>query len=320
MGFGTDIFTSEPAASCICAICHDVLKDASALNCGHTFCEECIASVLEREVERNDPKCPNCRANITDHKPNYTVKDLINGLTVRCPDGGTECNWTGRVDALEVHGSTCIYKTIECDVEGCNHTCQRKDMADHLSDTDVKLRHMELKYDKKLKDMEAKYERKFAECQNKIQEYETRLQVVEVRTRADNLIAEARNTTIVVAPRRRVRDEGEGTQRNVRARQSRGDEFVVEGCGIDAINGIYSRDGGNDNAPKYVRRAQYNGREEEFSLFRYRVFGSAQQSSMWYISIIRGHRPSSSGDDDFYFASSHDSLPPANGWLCLRLK
>lgn len=77
------------------------------------------------------------------------VRDLINSLTIRCPHG-TECNWTGRVDALDRHGSTCIYKTIECDVEGCNHTCQRKDMADHLSDTDVKLRHMELKCDKKL--------------------------------------------------------------------------------------------------------------------------------------------------------------------------
>ena len=47
-------------------------------------------------------------------------------------------------------------------------------MADHLSDMDVKLRHMELKYDKKLKDMgkkykkmEAKYERKWKRLSNK---------------------------------------------------------------------------------------------------------------------------------------------------------
>ena len=184
------------------------------------------------------------------------VRELINGLQVRCPDGGTECNWTGRVDALDVHGSTCIYKTIECDVEGCNHTCQRKDMADHLSDTDVKLRHMELTCDKKLTDMGKALNFVQTCFLNKMQGYETRLQEYETRLQA------------VEGGRRRVRDEGEGTQRNVRARQEAPTQMVVEGCGIDAINGVFSRDGVNDDVPKYVRRAQYNGTEVEFSLYR----------------------------------------------------
>jgi len=194
------------------------------------------------------------------------VREIINGLQVRCPDGGIECNWTGRVDALDSHGSTCIYKTIKCDVEGCNHICQRQHMGDHLSDMDVKLRHMELKYDKKLKDMETKYERKFTIIVDRLNE--TREELNKTRTDCNRLIqAQNRGGNGAGATRRRVRDEGEGTQRNVRARSS-GDEFVVEGCGIDAINGIYSRDGENDNVPKYVRRAHYNGIEVEFSLYR----------------------------------------------------
>lgn len=200
------------------------------------------------------------------------------GTQVKCPDGGTECNWTGRVDALDVHGSTCIYKTIECDVEGCNHTCQRKDMGDHLSDTDVKLRHMELKYDKKLKDMEIremKYERKFAEQKTmeilikeklkrnskKLAECENRLQELEGGNGADGRRGAIRQRPIV---------EGEGAQRNVRARQEipTSTQMVVEGCGINAINGVFLRDGEHDNVPKYIRRAQYYGREVEFSLYR----------------------------------------------------
>ena len=200
----------------------------------------------------SDPKCPNCRADITatGPHPNFVVREIINGLQVRCPDGGTECNWTGRVDALDTHGNTCIYKTIECDVEGCNHTCQRQHMGDHLSDPDVKFRHMELKYDKKLKDMETKYEAKLSNVK-------------------DDLAALLAGR--IAFRRRRVRDEGEGAQRNVRARQEEEEAesgWVVEGCGINAINGVYSRDGESDNVPKYVRRAQYNGREAEFSLFR----------------------------------------------------
>ena len=49
----------------------------------------------------------------------------------------------GQVKDLEGHDNTCMYKIIECDVDGCKHTCRRKDMADHLSDMNVKLQHME---------------------------------------------------------------------------------------------------------------------------------------------------------------------------------
>ena len=230
--------------------------------------KQCIKSVLERD----DPKCPNCRADITatGPHPNFVVRDIINALQVRCPDGGTECNWTGRVDALDSHGNTCIFKTIECDVEGCNHTCQRQHMGDHLSDMDVKLRHMELKYDKKLKDMETKYERKFTIIVDRLNE--TREELNKTRTDLNRLI-QAQNRGGNNAGAIRQRPEGEGAQRNVRARQETPTptQMVVEGCGIDAINGVFSRDGLNDNAPKYIRRTRYEGREAEFTLYRCRI-------------------------------------------------
>ena len=45
--FSTDIFASEPAGRFICAICHDVLKDACALNCGHTFCGGVLIHIVQ---------------------------------------------------------------------------------------------------------------------------------------------------------------------------------------------------------------------------------------------------------------------------------
>ena len=44
--------------------------------------------------------------------------------------------------------------------------------------------------------------------------------------------------------------------------------FVVEGCGISEINGVYKRNGKCDNVSKYVRQCQYRGSDEEFTLFR----------------------------------------------------
>ena len=46
------------------------------------------------------------------------------------------------------------------------------------------------------------------------------------------------------------------------------DEIIVEGCGIDEINGVYKRQGSNDDVPKYVHSGRYNGNDEEFTLFR----------------------------------------------------
>ena len=49
----------------------------------------------------------------------YAVRDIIGALQVRCPYDDTECGWTGQVNEVASHGNACMYKTIECNVEGC---------------------------------------------------------------------------------------------------------------------------------------------------------------------------------------------------------
>ena len=166
MEYSTDIFLPEPPESCICAICHDVLKGASSFNCGHTFCSLCVDEVLRQ----SSPSCPNCRAVVATSNPNYVVKEIIDGLIVRCPYDGSnnddemgDCGWTGQVKDMESHGRLCDYKIIECNVKGCTHYCQRKDMHIHTDDMDVKLKHMELNFTNKLNAMEEK-------CENRIHE------------------------------------------------------------------------------------------------------------------------------------------------------
>ena len=291
MGYSTDKFCSTPADSFICAICHDVLKDACALNCGHTFCAECIASC---RASSNNPSCPNCRVTVTSSKPNYVVRDVIGELTVNCPDS-KECEWRGQVKDIDSHGNTCMFKTIVCDVEGCNHMCQRKDMGDHTSNTIVMIRHLELKHDKKLKDMKEDYEKKFAQQETKMQSYKNKLQAVERRMRS-------------VERRKRSADD-------ISNNDSDGpDKMIVEGCGISAINGIYRRQGSNADAPMYVRSAQHNGLDVVFTMYRF-IYGSYEPR--WYISIVpEGNSRPGSNDTDFYHVVSKDHLPPSTGWVC----
>ena len=282
MGYSTDIFASEPAKRFICAICHDVLKDACSLNCGHTFCGGCIDSYRSSS---SNPSCPNCRVTVTSFNPNYIVREVIDALVVKqCPD----CNWTGEVKDVESHGNTCAFRVVTCDIEGCNHTCKRKDMGEHTSNTTVMLKHMELKYVNMLKEMEENYERKFAQQETEMKSYK---EAVERRMRA------------LESRKRSAEDMSNNTSDTP-------DEMVVEGCGISAINGIYRRNGTYNDAPKYVHSARYDGLDLVFTLYRYN-YGSTELR--WYISIIgEGSRLS---DTDFYYAVSEDPLPPRTGWI-----
>ena len=198
MGHPTDIFLSKPDDSFTCAICHEILKDASSFKeCGHTFCDECISFV----TNRLDPKCPTCRKLVnTGSNPNYLLRDIIDKLEVKCPEEVEEspaakrlkttgennesnsenndavdyeysgcCGWRGTVSGLKHHMTNeCLLATVMCGVEGCTHTCQRRDMEAHRSSQQGMMQHMELKYENKLKAMEMKYESKYQMMNDRI--------------------------------------------------------------------------------------------------------------------------------------------------------
>ncbi|KAL7554446.1 hypothetical protein ACHAWF_017892 [Thalassiosira exigua] len=97
-------------------------------------------------------------------------------------------------------------------------------------------------------------------------------------------------------------------------------EMVVEGCGVSEINGIYKRSGHYDDVPKYSRTTRYNGRDEEFSLFRCKLTDNTRR---WYISIVPlGSHPGTTKDIDFYAAvpnanGTDGQGPPRDNWMCI---
>lgn len=59
-----------------CAICSEVLILSTTVSCGHTFCEDCIASWKEKTVRRW-PTCPICRTVIDFQASNLVLDDYI---------------------------------------------------------------------------------------------------------------------------------------------------------------------------------------------------------------------------------------------------
>ncbi|EJK58654.1 hypothetical protein THAOC_21204 [Thalassiosira oceanica] len=161
MGHPAEIFSPTPPDGCRCAVCMDVLESARMFPCGHTFCGGCCSGV----TAASGAVCPTCRAGAGGSAPNYSVRDVVDGLTVRCPESeghgegrkrkrdteaegvaaaGGGCAWTGPLRDLDEHRKTCGYVIVPCMVPGCGHRCRRKDMEAHLSGGASLLRHMQL--------------------------------------------------------------------------------------------------------------------------------------------------------------------------------
>ena len=95
----------------------------------------------------------------------------------------------------------------------------------------------------------------------------------------------------------------------------RDEKVIVQGAGLDVINGLYVRDGFFEGAGKYAKKGIWKGVEETFSLFRCNVSNNTKH---WYISIVPvGVQPGTNTDIDFYSApvsTQAADYPPGQGW------
>ena len=93
------------------------------------------------------------------------------------------------------------------------------------------------------------------------------------------------------------------------------EQVLVEGAGLNAVNGVYSRDGTFENVGKYSMISSWQGQDHEFSLFR---CNTSNNTKHWYISIVpMGVTPGTSTDIDFYSAPMSENdpdFPPSRGW------
>ena len=61
-----------------CSICTEIFNKPLMVNCGHTFCKNCIDKWIEQN--KKSSKCPLCRSPILLSSPNQALLELIEEL------------------------------------------------------------------------------------------------------------------------------------------------------------------------------------------------------------------------------------------------
>lgn len=74
-----DTFMQELADTELqCGVCHGVFKEATTINCGHTFCSHCI-----HEWQKKKSNCPVCRTDIKHMVLNHIVEKICGKCNVK---------------------------------------------------------------------------------------------------------------------------------------------------------------------------------------------------------------------------------------------
>lgn len=132
MGYGLHKFAGKVDPNLICSICVGVLEKPVTTICGHSFCEQCLDTWLERPQTNS---CPSCRAHVlrVDLIPIHALRGVVDGLLVRCENTG--CEMILKLEKLEIHLESCPYSIIEC--KACHKEVKRLDVIDHQNNCEV---------------------------------------------------------------------------------------------------------------------------------------------------------------------------------------
>ncbi|XP_026856119.1 TNF receptor-associated factor 3 isoform X1 [Electrophorus electricus] len=126
-----DHFVMPPEPKYCCESCHLVLCTPRQTECGHRFCESCIADLLSKP----NPVCP------ADLQPLFKEKIFrdvcchreIMTLKVYCRSAKNGCKEQMSLQQVMDHLNVCEYFEVPCPLGKCKEKIMRKDMVEHLN-------------------------------------------------------------------------------------------------------------------------------------------------------------------------------------------
>jgi hypothetical protein len=228
---------------------------------------------------------------VTGFIPSFIVREVIGSMEVKWPylneagvdnqsskrargnDGKAvlvssvdKCGWTGKCIDLQNHDEVCDFKIVTCSVDGCNHECQRKDMNSHLSGEGFLL-HMNFmkqsitqNYEKLIQDKTESMKKEIASLKQKVAASDKKIKSMQKEIGS----LKANNT-----------------QANHLSDNEDDFDVIVEGSGIEQVNGSYKQSGESFGAPKYIKKGMWRGEEAEFKIYKDRC-------DAWFISVETG--------------------------------
>ncbi len=118
----------------MCAICHSPFVRPVTLECEHVFCQRCISETMfhqGQDLRTDSATCPSCRRKL--HHPATTpvtkiLNHILDELRVNCPFRNAGCREIKHRGQIQDHvDKYCDYVEVECPLENCLLTVQRKD-------------------------------------------------------------------------------------------------------------------------------------------------------------------------------------------------
>lgn len=145
MGYGLNRFVTHVDQNLLCSICAGVLEEAVITPCGHSFCNECLHTWLDRP---NTNSCPSCRSGVSERDviPVLALRGMIDGLAVYCDNNENGCKMVLKLDKLTTHLQVCEFALIQCGA--CGRSVRRCELPDHHENCEV------------IKDLVAKHKRR----------------------------------------------------------------------------------------------------------------------------------------------------------------
>ena len=128
MGFAVYRFVDSVDQNLICGICSAVLDDAVLSPCGHSFCQSCLDRWLDQPGCNS---CPECRGRmcISEARPILSIRNLINGLNMRCTYASRGCDVIVTLERSKTHADRCGYAPVKC--VGCERETDRQNLPTH---------------------------------------------------------------------------------------------------------------------------------------------------------------------------------------------
>lgn len=124
------VFVEEVPQDLYCPLCLDVLTEPCLTDCGHHFCNGCLAPLLKDK----DP-CPVCRETEFESMRNLAIERRISNMKVYCSFRDQGCEWIGTRKELEGHvKSACSFSSLPCLFQkfGCSERLANADLEMHL--------------------------------------------------------------------------------------------------------------------------------------------------------------------------------------------
>nr|XP_057946215.1 TNF receptor-associated factor 3-like isoform X2 [Doryrhamphus excisus]XP_057947000.1 TNF receptor-associated factor 3-like isoform X2 [Doryrhamphus excisus] len=127
----TDRFVESPEEKYLCESCRLVLCQPRQTECGHRFCQSCIADILSRP----NPVCP---ADMEPLFSNKIFRDVcchreIMTLKVHCRSENKGCQEQMSLQQIPEHLNVCPFFEVPCPLGKCKERMMRKEIPDHLS-------------------------------------------------------------------------------------------------------------------------------------------------------------------------------------------